>query len=96
MVCYIVPMAAAIAHVVMRKNIISLKEGTHQIWLSLLLAGGAIFGVVDHWWNGELFLFGENILMDIMLGIAITIAIVVIWAVILTLEKTKVKKSVKA
>ena len=96
MVCYTVPMAAAIAHVVMRKNIISWKESTHQIWLSLLLAGGAIFGVVDHWWNGELFLIGENILMDIMLGIAITIAIVIIWAVILTLEKTKVKKSAKA
>ena len=96
MVCYTVPMAAAFAHIIMRKNITSWKESTHHLWLSFLLAGGAIFGLVDHWWNGELFLIGENILMDIMLGITITIAIVVIWAVILTLDKTKAKKHVKA
>ena len=96
MVCYAVPAAAAIAHIFMRKNITGWKESTHQIWLSLLLVGGAVFGVVDHWWNGELFLVGENLLSDIMLGIAITIAIVIIWAVIFALEKTKAKKPVKA
>jgi hypothetical protein len=96
MVCYAVPTAAAIAHIIMRRNITSWKESTHHLWLSFLLAGGAIFGVVDHWWNGELFLIGENILMDIMLGITITISIVVIWAVLRTFDKTKEKKSVKA
>jgi hypothetical protein len=59
------------------------------------LVGGAIFGVVDHWWNGELFFIGENALMDITLGITITIAIVAIWAVIYTLDKTRVKKPVE-
>ena len=96
MVCYTVPMAAAVAHFILRRNIISWKESTHHLWLGLILAGGAIFGVVDHWWNGELFLIGENILMDIMLGFAITIAIIIIWAVIRTLDKNKVKKTVKA
>jgi hypothetical protein len=88
-------MAAAFAHIVMRKNITSWKENTHHLWLSLLLVGGAIFGVVDHWWNGELFFIGENALMDITLGITITIAIVAIWAVIYTLDKTRVKKPVE-
>ncbi len=96
MVCYTVPMVAAVAHIIMRKNITSWKESTHHLWLSFILVGGAIFGLVDHWWNGELFLIGENILMDIMLGITITIAIIVIWAVIRTLDKSKVKKLVKA
>ena len=96
MVCYAVPTAVAIAHIIMRKNISSWKESTHHLWLSFLLAGGAIFGVVDHWWNGELFLIGENILMDIMLGITITISIVAIWAVLRTFDKTKEKKLVKA
>jgi len=95
MVCYTVPMAAAFAHIIMRKNITNWKESTHHLWLSFLLVGGAIFGLVDHWWNGELFLIGENALMDIMLGITITIAIVVIWAVIYTLDKTRVKKPVE-
>lgn len=96
MVCYAVPTVAAIAHIVMRKNITSWKESTQQIWLSLLLVGGAIFGIVDHWWNGELFLIGENLTSDILLGIAITIAIVVIWTVIFVLDRTKTKKPVKA
>ena len=96
MVCYTVPMAAAVAHIFMRRNITSWRESTHQLWLSFLLVGGAIFGLVDHWWNGELFLIGENILMDISLGVAITLAIVVSWVVIQLLDKTKAKKTVKA
>ena len=63
MVCYAVPTLAAIAHIIMRKNISSWKENPHHLWLGFLLAGGAIFGLVDHWWNGELFLIGENILL---------------------------------
>ena len=95
MVCYAVPTAAAIAHIIMRKNITSWKENKHHIWLSLLLVGGAVFGLVDHWWNGELFLIGENILMDVMLGVTITIAIGAIWAILYTLDKIKAKKPVK-
>ena len=96
MVCYSVPMIAAVSHFVMRRNITSWKDSTSHLWLGLLLAGGAIFGLVDHWWNGELFLIGENILMDLMLGVTITIAIVVIWAVAVTLNKSKQQKNIKA
>ncbi len=96
MVCYIVPTIAAIGHYILRRNINSWRENTYQIWLSLLLAGGAIFGIVDHLWNGELLLIGENILSDIMLGISITITIFIIWAVLLYLDKTKMRKISKS
>ena len=96
MVCYVVPTIAAIGHYILRRSIRSWRENTYQIWLSLLLAGGAIFGIVDHLWNGELLLIGENILSDIMLGISITITIFIIWAVLLYLDKTKMRKISKS
>ena len=96
MVCYTVPLVAAISHFIMSRNFTSLKASNNQQWLTLLLSGGAIFGVVDHWWNGELFLIGENILFDIALGIAITVAIVLIWAVIIKLNSSKQQKNIKA
>jgi hypothetical protein len=94
MVCYAIPIIAAIAHGIMRKKT-NWKDSVHHLWLSLLLTGGAIFGLVDHLWNGELFLIGENILMDLMLGIVITIVILVIWGLLLVLEKTTIKQPVK-
>ena len=96
MVCYTVPMIAAIAHIIMRRNITSWKESAHHLWLSLLLGGGAIFGLVDHWWNGELFYIGDNIIIDLSLGVAITVTILVIWTIMFTLDKTKSKKPIKA
>ena len=96
MVCYVVPTIAAIGHYILRRSIRSWRENTYQIWLSLLLAGGAIFGIVDHLWNGELLLIGENILSDIILGISITITIFIIWAVLLYLDKTKMRKISKS
>lgn len=95
MVCFIVPTTVAIVHGIMRKNTTSLKNNVHHLWLNLLLVGAAIFGLVDHWWNGELFFIGENILMDIFLGVAITITVFVIWIVFVTLDTSKTKKSVK-
>ncbi|UCH71666.1 MAG: hypothetical protein JSW62_04510 [Thermoplasmatales archaeon] len=96
MVCYVVPMAAAIAHFTLRRNIADWKGNIRHLWLNLLFAGAAIFGVVDHWWNGELLLIGENILTDIVLGVTITITIVFVWIIINALEKSKVKKPVKS
>jgi len=89
-------MIAAIAHIIMRRNITSWKESAHHLWLSLLLGGGAIFGLVDHWWNGELFYIGDNIIMELTLGIAITVTILVIWKIMFTLDKNKSKKPIKA
>jgi hypothetical protein len=51
---------------------------------------------VDHLWNGELFLIGENIVSDLLLGVAITISILVIWAIIVTLDKKTDKSALKA
>ena len=91
MVCYAVPTVAAIVHGVIRKKKISWKSNVHHLWLSLLFSGAAIFGLIDHWWNGELFLIGENIFIDILLGVTITIACVIIWGVLTLLDKSKVK-----
>ena len=96
MVCYAVPAVAAISHMVMRRNITSWKENTYHLWLNFLLIGAAVFGVVDHWWNGELFLIGENVSFDLLLGVTITIATIVIWAVVVTIDKSKSQKTVKA
>jgi hypothetical protein len=96
MVCYAVSAAAAIIHGIMRKNTTTLKNSVHHLWLSLLLTGATIFGLVDHWWNGELFFIGENVFMDILLGVAITISVFVIWKVFVALDKSKTKKLLKA
>ena len=88
MVCYAVPAIAAVVHYATRKNIVSWKTSVHHFWLGLLLLGGAIFGIVDHLWNGELFLIGENIAFDLLLGVAITVSIFVVWAIIITFDKT--------
>ena len=91
MVCYAVPAVAAVLHYAARRNILSWRASIHQFWLGLLLLGGAIFGIVDHLWNGELFLIGENIVSDLLLGVSITVSIFVIWVIIVTLDKTAKK-----
>jgi len=80
MTCYVVPAAAAIIHFFMRKKFPGLKNNERHKWLNLLLAGGAIFGVVDHIWNGEFMLFGSGWLADLTLGITITTIIIAAWA----------------
>jgi len=87
MVCYAVPTIAAIIHYATRKNIVGWKTSMHQLWLTLLLVGGAIFGIVDHLVNGELFLIGENIGFDLLLGTVITIVTIAVWAVIVIFDK---------
>lgn len=84
--CYIIPATAAIAHFFMRKKIPSFRT-KYYLWLNQLLLGGAIFGIVDHWWNGELFLLGENLLLDLALGVTITLIILVVWGYIVLFDK---------
>ena len=95
MVCYVVPAAVAVIHGIMRKNTTSLKNNVHHLWLNLLLVGATIFGLVDHWWNGELFFIGEYIYMDILLGVVITTAVFIIWKIFVTIDKSKINKLVK-
>jgi len=77
MACYIVPTVAALIHLFMRKKIPNFQVSQHR-WLSNLLFGGAIFGLVDHAWNRELLLFS---LPDLALGFTITAAILIAWKV---------------
>ena len=81
--CYTVPLAAAvITGVAWKKN-----PSTKLWWLLLLFCGGALFGVIDHLWNGELFLISENWAKDLALGVVITLGIVLAWGLILFSEK---------
>jgi hypothetical protein len=88
MVCYAIPLAASILHAVTRKKISSWRNNVHHFWLNLLFIGGAIFGVVDHMWNGELLLVRENIGFDILLGLVISVIIYVVWIVVVTYDKS--------
>lgn len=56
-------------------------------WLTLLFWGGAIFGFVDHLWNGELFLISKDIGKDLLLGVVISALILVAWAITVALSK---------
>jgi len=77
--CYIVPAVAAIIHYFLRKKIPLMRNNTYHTWLNLLFVGGAIFGVVDHLWNGELFIIGAKPLLDLALGVTITAVILIAW-----------------
>ena len=57
--------------------------------------GGAIFGIVDHLWNGELLLISEDIGYDLLLGAVITTVIFVFWGIMVYVDKKTNKKVVK-
>ena len=80
MVCYAVPLVGAIICSVWRAH--GHEKQPKYLWLNLMLMGGAIFGVVDHIWNGELLLIGPNIASDLALGVVITLVIAATWAVV--------------
>ena len=75
MVCYAIPLAAGIINAVRRKTF--RKEDKEGFWLSLMFAGASVFGVVDHLWNGQLFLIGPKIVSDLALGATITAGVFV-------------------
>lgn len=82
--CYIVPTIAAIATTLVWKKKANLK----LFWLLLMFFGGSLFGIVDHLWNGELFLVSENWVKDLGLGVVITGVIILAWGIISALAKT--------
>ncbi len=94
MVCYIVPVAAALLHHGIRKSNKKLDEDPRQSKLTLLLAGGGMFGVVDHLWNGALFSVGSNLFTDLALGTAITVGIFCLWEIITLKDRMASKKPV--
>lgn len=99
MTCYIVPASTAVIHYLMMKKSPSWKNDKHHKWLNILLIGASIFGVVDHWWNNELFLFGDQWLTDLMLGFTITLSIILFWGTMILIDKrnkVKSKESLKS
>ena len=81
--CYTVPLAGAVI-----TSLVWHKKKERKIWwLNLMFYGGALFGVIDHLWNGELFLISHNIVKDLFLGVTITVGILICWAVILKLSQ---------
>ena len=82
--CYTIPLAAAIITTILWKQ----RKGARIWWLNLMLYGGALFGIVDHIWNGELFLMSESgVAADLSLGVVITATVFACWGVILALSK---------
>jgi len=75
--CYVAPVVGA----VITSALWSKTKSVKVWWLTLLFSGGALFGVIDHLWNGELFLISENIVSDLLLGVAIVAVILVSWGV---------------
>jgi len=82
--CYAAPVLGAVISSVAWSRTKSVKAW----WLTLLMGGGALFGVVDHWWNGELFLISENIGSDLLLGVVIVAVILAAWAAALALTRS--------
>ncbi len=81
--CYTVPAAAAILTTFMRSN----NKRAPLFSLMLMFYGSALFGIIDHLWNGELFLISENWAKDLGLGVVITIATILAWVVVLSIVK---------
>ena len=82
--CYIAPVIGAVVTSAAWGKTKSVKLW----WLALMFCGGALFGVVDHWWNGELFLISENIASDLLLGVTITAVILIAWGITVLRSKT--------
>lgn len=82
--CYAEPViGSAIAWLAWRKN-----KSVKTFWLVLMFAGGGLFGVIDHAWNGELFRVPKNITSDLVLGAVITAVIYVLWVALIAASKT--------
>jgi hypothetical protein len=74
--CYTVPLvASAVSTYVWKKK----KKDPRIGRLNLMLYGASMFGVIDHLWNGELFLISGNVAKDLLLGVVITAAIFSGW-----------------
>ena len=85
MVCYIVPTIASVIEYIRNRKV--KQKIPHRNWLNLMFLGGALFGTIDHLWNGELFLISANWTMDLALGFTITTGIIGSWGLIVSTQK---------
>ncbi len=81
--CYTAPLVGAVVTTVVWSKTKNVKVW----WLALMFYGGALFGVIDHLWKGELFLISENIVSDLLLGVTITAIILISWGVTVICSK---------
>lgn len=81
--CYVVSIAAAAVTSLAWSRSKSIKVW----WLTLMFYGGALFGVIDHLWNGELFLVSVNTPKDLILGVLIVVTTILLWGIMLLLSK---------
>jgi len=80
--CYVFPVSGAlITSFIWRRN-----KQQKVWWLNLMFYGGALFGFIDHLWNGELFA-SQNLAKDLLLGVVISLSIIAAWLVILALSR---------
>jgi hypothetical protein len=82
MACYIIPLMATLVHYGMRRKMPTLAASPNQGALTTMLGGASVFGVLDHAWNGELFLVSQNLGWDLALGAVITAAVTGLWALV--------------
>lgn len=85
--CYSVPLLASLILNGVKK---ARKTESPQLdRLNLLFLGGTIMLIVDHLWNREFFWVSGNVVKDLLLGVAMTAAVLVFW--VLTLWGGRVK-----
>jgi|GEM_PF-561444 len=83
MVCYAVPLAAAATlSVCRRSSASSWLRSAQGFWLNIMMLGGAVFGLVDHLFAGELFVLTSAWMTDMLIGGAITAGIAGCWGVL--------------
>ncbi len=85
MACYSVPVTAAILLFITRK---AKKDSNALKLLNLMLAAGSTMLVIDHWFNGELFLVPENLEADLLLGFLMSLGTVILWALLTHTNQT--------
>jgi hypothetical protein len=79
MVCFIVPLIATIMVAFGRKIGKGWIRSTHGFWLNIMMLGGAVFGLIDHAFTGELLLITSAWTTDLAIGGAITAGITTCW-----------------
>ncbi|MCK5022534.1 MAG: hypothetical protein KAS04_00030 [Candidatus Aenigmarchaeota archaeon] len=84
--CFVVPLVATIV-IGLRRKTSHKKKTVEGFWLSIMMAGASIFGLIDHAWNGELFMLSSNLVADISLGFTITTGVFIGWLFIVHRER---------
>lgn len=90
MVCYIVPLVATALISVGRKTGgkgLSIGHASYGLWLNIMMLGGAVFGLIDHMFTGELFVLTSMWMTDMAVGGAITAGITACWGVVVAMPK---------